>query len=43
MMLQYLIVQLDAASPSFCHYSNGGSSGLMPVETLRKAIFKVKA
>lgn len=39
MMLQYLIVQLDAASPSFCHYSNGGSSGLMPVETLRKAIF----
>ena len=38
-MLQYLIIQLDASSPSFCHYNNDGSPGLMPLETLQKAIF----
>ena len=38
-MLQYLIIQLDASSPSFCHYTNDGAPQLMPVETLRKAIF----
>ena len=39
-MLQYLIIQLDTSSPSFCHYTNDdGSTALMPVETLRKAIF----
>ena len=38
-MLQYLIIQLDSSSPSFCHYNNDGSPYLMPIETLRKAIF----
>lgn len=38
-MLQYLIIQLDNSSPSFCHYTNGGSPRLMPIETLQKAIF----
>lgn len=38
-MLQYLIIQLDASSPSFCHYTNEGSQNLMSVETLRRAIF----
>lgn len=38
-MLQYLIIQLDSSSPSFCHYTNEGSARLMPIEMLRKAIF----
>lgn len=38
-MLQYLIIQLDTSSPSFCHYTSEGAPQLMPVETLRKAIF----
>ena len=38
-MLQYLIIQLDDSSPSFCHYANSGLPRLMPIETLRKAVF----
>lgn len=38
-MLQYLIIQLDNTSPSFCHYANGGRQQLMSVEMLRRAIF----
>ena len=38
-MLQYLIIQLDSSSPSFCHYNNDSSPYLMPLETLRKAIY----
>lgn len=39
-MLKYLIIQLDDTSTSYCHYSNDRvSSNLIPLETLKKAIF----
>lgn len=38
-MLKYLIVQLDDASASFCHYDNGkAQSRLMPLDVLKKGI-----
>lgn len=38
-MLQYLIILLDDASTSFCHYENGRKEGkLMPLDVLRKGI-----
>jgi CXXX repeat peptide maturase len=38
-MLKYLIIQLDDASTSFCHYSNNSSqSKLIPLETLKEGI-----
>lgn len=38
-MLQYLIILLDDASTSFCHYENTKSMHrLMPIETLRQGI-----
>lgn len=38
-MLKYLIVQLDDAATSFCHYSNqNAASNLMPLDILKKAV-----
>lgn len=39
-MLKYLIIQLDDASTSFCHYSNDRTrSHLIPLDRLKEAIF----
>jgi len=39
-MLKYLIIQLDDASTSFCHYSNDRTrKNLIPLETLKEGIF----
>lgn len=39
-MLKYLIIQLDDASASFCHYENDRTkSNLISLETLKEAIF----
>lgn len=39
-MLKYLIIQLDDASTSFCHYENDRTrSNLLPLESLKEAIF----
>ncbi len=39
-MLHHLIVILDSSAPSFCHYSvPDGETSLMPLETLREAIY----
>lgn len=39
-MLHHLIVILDSSAPSFCHYSvPDGEASLMPLETLREAIY----
>lgn len=38
-MLQYIVIQLDDTSTSFCHYPNQKNGRhLMPLETLRKGI-----
>jgi len=38
-MLKYLVILLDDASTSFCHYTNNNSKPkLMPIETLKKGI-----
>lgn len=39
-MLKYLIIQIDDASVSFCHYNSDRTmSHLMPIEILKEAIF----
>ena len=39
-MLQYLVIVLDAASTSYCHYSNPvAEPGLISLDDLRKGIF----
>lgn len=39
-MLKYLIIQLDDASTSFCHYEKDKTSrNLIPLESLKEAIF----
>lgn len=39
-MLKYLIIQLDDASVSFCHYNNDRTKNhLIPIEILKEAIF----
>ena len=37
-MLQYLIILLDDAATSYCHYANQRTPRLMPLETLQAAI-----
>ena len=38
-MLQYLVIQLDDTSTSYCHYTNPKEGGhLMPLETLKRGI-----
>lgn len=38
MIKKYLIVLLDGASPSFCHYNKCNESYLMPIPVLKEAI-----
>lgn len=37
-MVQYLIILLDDASTSYCHYSNRETKRLMPLDTLKQGI-----
>lgn len=37
-MLKYLIVQLDDASPSFCHYPNKSHKHLINLEAMKKGL-----
>lgn len=37
-MVEYLIIQLDKASTSFCHYENACSSKLMPLDILKAGV-----
>ena len=37
-MVQYLIILLDDASTSYCHYEGGKAKNLMPLDTLRQGI-----
>lgn len=37
-MVQYLIILLDDASTSYCHYSNREEKRLMPLDTLKQGI-----
>lgn len=37
-MLKYLVILLDDASVSYCHYQNGNTPRLIPLDTLQKGI-----
>ena len=37
-MVQYLIILLDDASTSYCHYEGGKAKRMMPLDTLRQGI-----